>query len=102
MIFFALTGDSHGQFNFQATDGTNSDISRTFRVRAHPVVLELVRSGPLMVFPNTIHPVTNSSLLAATTSSNFSKPIIFTVIDPKPREGWSEAAREDGVCVFCV
>nr|KAG5705951.1 hypothetical protein BaRGS_010841 [Batillaria attramentaria] len=39
------------------------------------------------VFPNTIHPVSNASLLAATTSANFSKPIVFTLVDPKPRKG---------------
>ena len=82
-----LPGESIGQFSFQASDGTNNDILRTFYVRAHPVVLQLRHSGPLAVFPNTIHPVSNASLLATTTSSNFSKPIVFTVVDPKPHKG---------------
>ncbi|KAK7495999.1 hypothetical protein BaRGS_00012700 [Batillaria attramentaria] len=86
-VVFVHKGKSRGQFSFQATDGTNDDILRTFHVRAHPVVLQLRHRGPLAVFPNTIHPVSNASLLAATTSANFSKPIVFTLVDPKPRKG---------------
>lgn len=86
-VVFIHKGKSHGQFSFQATDGINDDILQTFHVRAHPVVLELKNSGPLAVFPNTIHPVSNASLLAVTTSTNFTKPIFFTVVEPKPRKG---------------
>ncbi|XP_076443318.1 chondroitin sulfate proteoglycan 4-like [Babylonia areolata] len=86
-VAFVHKGESTGQFSFRAGDGRNSDVQRVFRVRAHPVVLRLWRRGPLSVFPNTIHPLSNRSLLAATTAANFSKPIVFTIVEPKPLHG---------------
>ncbi|KAL8598127.1 hypothetical protein ACOMHN_030413 [Nucella lapillus] len=86
-VAFVHKGKSAGQFTFQASDGANSDVQRIFQVHAHPVVLRLRRHGPLAVFPNTIHPLSNLTLLADTTAPNFSKPVVFTVVDPKPRHG---------------
>lgn len=86
-VAFVHKGNTVGHFIFQTTDGTNSDIQHMFRVHASLVVLQMRKRGPLAVFPNTIHPLSNASLLATTNLANFTKPIVFTITNPRPSKG---------------
>uniref|UniRef100_A0A2C9K2C2 Laminin G domain-containing protein n=1 Tax=Biomphalaria glabrata TaxID=6526 RepID=A0A2C9K2C2_BIOGL len=86
-IVFVHKGSETGTFTFQATDGINADQSRVFRVRARPVELSVITNNTIRVFPGFTQPITNVSILVKTSSSNFTHPILFSLLDTWPRKG---------------
>ena len=58
----------------------------TFVVTAKPVIIDFTKQGPIKVFPNTVHRLTNASLLA-TSYKNATKPIVFTIMGPEDAKG---------------
>ncbi|XP_041366688.1 chondroitin sulfate proteoglycan 4-like [Gigantopelta aegis] len=85
-VVFVHTGEGDGQFNLQASDGTNNDILRLFKITANPLVLTLRNNRQLKVFPNTLQPILPGNLLAVTSDQNLTKPIVYT-LERKPRKG---------------
>ncbi|CAL1548468.1 unnamed protein product [Lymnaea stagnalis] len=86
-IVFVHKGSEMGEFTFQATDGRSKDETHVFKLRARPVQLTLAVSGSIKAFPGVPQPITNMSLLAKTSSSNYTHPIVFTILEPRPRKG---------------
>ena len=86
LFFFSFLGEGDSQFNFQASDGTNNDILRLFKITAKPLVLTLKNNHPLKVFPNTLQPILSVNLLTVTSDKNLTKPVVYT-LERKPRKG---------------
>ncbi|KAL3865703.1 hypothetical protein ACJMK2_043065 [Sinanodonta woodiana] len=84
IVFVHKGGD--GEFSFQVTDGYNSDVLRTFHIKAKPLVLQLERNQGLEAYPNTIQPITSDHLFAVTNDINQTRPIIYR-LQSKPRFG---------------
>ncbi|CAG5131817.1 unnamed protein product, partial [Candidula unifasciata] len=86
-VVFVHKGDEQGEFRFQATDGANKDEFRVFRIRARPVQITVPVNNTLKAFPNTLQPINNATLMAVTSAANYSHPVVFSVVEPKPQKG---------------
>ncbi|XP_005104611.1 chondroitin sulfate proteoglycan 4 [Aplysia californica] len=86
-LVFVHKGNENGEFQFQATDGRNKDDYKIFRIRARPVQLSVMVNETVKAFPRTLELISNRTLLVKTSAENFSQPIVFTVVEPRPRKG---------------
>ncbi|XP_059159974.1 chondroitin sulfate proteoglycan 4-like [Physella acuta] len=87
-VVFVHKGAEFGDFKFDVTDGNNTAERRQiFQIRARPVQISVSVNNSVQVFPGVVQPITNSSLLAQTSSANFSHPIVYTVQEPRPTLG---------------
>ncbi|RUS87460.1 hypothetical protein EGW08_004776 [Elysia chlorotica] len=86
-VIFVHKGAVSGSFTVRVSDGKNQGESVTVNVRASLVTITVPNLKKLDAFPGHVQPITSQTLLAEVSASNFSDPIIFTLISPRPRKG---------------